>query len=124
MVGKRVLVIDDDRGMTELIRLSLEAEGCEVSTFLSAELGLEAALSAPPDAIIFDLMAAHGSNHFAYRRLRQEPRTAKVPVVLCTARGERTIRRELDERPPMVLFKPFRVPELIEAVRRALAGQA
>ncbi|MBI4425751.1 MAG: response regulator [Elusimicrobia bacterium] len=120
-IDSRVLLIDDDPAILEMARLALETEGYAVDSFADSDEGLAAALAAPPDVVILDLMQGRTANDEVYKRLRDDPRTSRVPVVLCTVRRDDTIRRVLGERPPRVLFKPFRVRELVTAVQEALA---
>lgn len=114
----RALIIDDDRDLVSLIRRTLEfTAGWEVHTALSGVAGIALALSAPPDVILVDLMMPEMDGYEVCRRLKADPATAAVPVVLLTA------RRDLDERllaetgAAGVLFKPFQPQDLARQVR-------
>lgn len=125
--AKRVLVIEDDDTVLALIRAALESEGFEAACYADCDLGVTAALERAPDLVILDLTSSHRGlmNESAYRGLRSHPSTARVPVILCTGRRDNTIRRTLDELPPFVVYKPFRVADLVRIVREALgAGPA
>lgn len=127
MRGKSVIVVDRDLGVGALMRLALEAEGYEVQTFTQADAALLAARAAPPHVFIISLVSVHGVNAEICRTLRENPRTAKVSVIICTGRGTNTVSRSIGERPagdpsPRVLFKPFKLPELLKCVREAVLG--
>ena len=114
----RALIIDDDPDLVSLIRHTLEfTAGWEVLTALSGAAGIALARGAPPDVILVDLMMPEMDGYEVCRRLKADPVTAAVPVVLLTA------RRDLDERllaetgAAGVLFKPFQPTDLARQVR-------
>jgi CheY-like chemotaxis protein/PAS domain-containing protein len=89
----RALIIDDDRDLLSLIRLTLEfTAGWAVQTALSGAAGIELARAAPPDVILVDVMMPEMDGYEVCRRLKADSATAAVPVVLPTARRTRTSR--------------------------------
>lgn len=125
MRGKSIIIVENDPGLCALIKLGLEAEGYETRTFTDAQAGLLAARAAPPHAFIVNLVSAQSINSGVCRALRENPRTAKVPIIVCTGRGMNTINRSLGEPPAgdvllRVVFKPFKLPELLRCVRQAV----
>ena len=114
----RALIIDDDPDLASLIRRTLEfTAGWEAQTALSGAAGIALARSAPPDVILVDVMMPEMDGYEVCRRLKADPATATVPVVLLTA------RRDLDEQlltgtgAAGVLFKPFQPQDLARQVR-------
>jgi DNA-binding response OmpR family regulator len=114
----RALIVDDDPDIASLIRRTLEfTAGWEVQIALSGAAGIALAKSAPPDAILVDVMMPEMDGYEVCRRLKADAATAAVPVVLLTA------RRDLDERllagtgAAGVLFKPFQPQDLARQVR-------
>src|SRR5262249_28816864 len=86
--SKRILVIDDDPAMYNMLRLILVNEGYEVIHATSGEEALELALRQSPRLVISDVMLP-GMDGFAFcRRLRQMPLTHTIPVLMLTSRGE------------------------------------
>lgn len=87
-----VLVVDDDAGQQDLLRVLLAAEGYTVHTAGSAEEGLGLIETHPPDVVILDVVM-HGIDGFeACRRIRANPKTLDLPVVLVTALNSREER--------------------------------
>lgn len=118
---KRVLVVDDNAEFRQLYSLVLESERYEVTAHAEAEAGLREALSSPPDLIILDLMLGPADGREVYRALKADVRTSRIPIIVCTVHREQTISRKLDEKPALVLYKPFTPRELIAAVAEALS---
>src|SRR3954468_8356814 len=87
---KTVLVVDDERDIVELISYNLKRNGYEV---LAAHAGDEAVAAAQrhvPDLIVLDLMLPGIDGTEVARRLKADPRTAAVPIVMLSAKGEET----------------------------------
>ncbi|HXX92565.1 MAG TPA: response regulator, partial [Planctomycetota bacterium] len=121
MNGKTVLVIDDERDLVSLVRYNLEREGFEVLGASDGETGLEMALNRKPDVIILDRMMPGPDGVEICKRLRQEVRTAEVPVILLTAKtaeGDRIAG--LDAGADDYVTKPFSPKELVARVRARL----
>jgi len=120
----RVLVIDDDAMLAEVVARYLEREGFEVEVCGNGRDGLERALIVLPDLVVLDLMLPGMQGLEVFRRLR---RVAPIPVVMLTARGSEEDRvAGLDLGADDYVAKPFSPRELtarVKAVlRRAGAG--
>jgi CheY-like chemotaxis protein len=122
-VGARVLVVDDDAVIRQLIVINLEMEGFEVFT---AEDGLDAidrVKELKPDVVTLDIMMPRLDGWETAARLNADPETAGVKVVLLSARAqEADLRKGHGLGVDAYLTKPFDPDELIETVRR-LAGE-
>ena len=91
-MAPRILIVEDEEPLVMLLRYNLEAEGYEVD---SAGNGEEAALKlaeAIPDLVVLDWMIPNVSGIELCRRLRASPETARLPIIMLTARGEETER--------------------------------
>jgi DNA-binding response OmpR family regulator len=115
----RVLVVDDDAAVRELITVNLELEGFEVA---SAEDGV-AALSAidafGPDLVTLDVRMSRLGGFETLERLRADPRTASVPVVMVTRRTQAADRARAEELGVTAyVTKPFEPGELVEVISR------
>lgn len=127
----RILLIEDDPSLTELIHYNLEQEGFDITTSADGEDGLMRAEEDPPDLILLDWMLPNLSGIEICRRLRRNPATANVPVIMLTARAEEADRiRGLDTGADDYVTKPFSPRELIariyavlRRIRPALTGQ-
>jgi DNA-binding response OmpR family regulator len=125
----RILVVDDDPDMVELVRLALTDAGFSVRTAANGQEALRKARRSPPDLVVLDLLLP-GLNGFSVcEQLRLNPATAVVPVLMITVLpGEfpRLVGAEAGAN--AYLNKPFRMEELVacvgDLVRRPGAGSA
>jgi CheY-like chemotaxis protein len=118
----RVLVVDDDEVIRQLITLNLELEGFEVHEAVDGVDALRKAAQVHPTVITLDVMMPNMDGWDAAARLRSDPETAHVKVVLLSARAqEADVRRGTRLGVDAYLTKPFDPDDLVEVVRR-LAG--
>ena len=115
---RRILVVEDDPTMTEMLRILLEDSGYRILTAESGEEALDFAREQIPDLITLDLGLPGGiDGREVVRRLRNDPETAAVPIIVVT--GMHFVPSS-EERVEAVLTKPFDVAELEDAVSRIL----
>lgn len=117
----KVLVIDDEENIIEFIRLGLRYEGFQVESASNGEQGIVAAQRVNPDLIILDLMLPVIDGLEVCRRLRANPITREIPVLMLTAKDEvrdriTGLRTGADD----YLTKPFDFDELLERMRAIL----
>ena len=118
----RVLVVDDDDVIRQLISVNLELEGFDVSTAVDGQDCLEKVKAVRPDVVTLDIMMPRLDGWEAASRLRADPDTADIKVVLLSARAqEADLERGSRIGVDAYLTKPFDPDELIDVVRR-LAG--
>ena len=105
----RILIIDDEEDIREVAALSLETvAGWQVITANSGAQGLARAIEHQPDAILLDVMMPGMDGPTTFRELRANPATAKIPVLLLTAKVQSTDQRRFaDLGVEAILFKPF-----------------
>ncbi|HEV2484309.1 MAG TPA: response regulator [Terracidiphilus sp.] len=105
----KVLIIDDEDDIREVAALSLESiAGWDVVTASSGAQGLARAIEHHPDAILLDVMMPGMDGPTTFRELRTNPATAKIPVLLLTAKVQSSDQRRFaDLGVEAVLFKPF-----------------
>lgn len=90
MVGKpHVLIVDDDPDKLNLLRFALTRAGYDVRTAQDGEEGLAAVASFEPDLIVSDIMMPRMNGYELARRIRQNPQTRFIPIILQTAAGSR-----------------------------------
>lgn len=115
----RALVVDDSAVIRELIAVNLQLEGFEVTMAGDGETALELARATLPDVITLDVMMPRMSGFEAVERLRAEPETAGIPVVMVTGRAQAAdLARGEELGADAYLTKPFEPAELIEVVTR------
>jgi len=114
----RVLIIEDDPNVAEVVTRYLEREGYAVESAADGLEGLELALSDPPDLVVLDLMLPSLGGLEVCRRLRTR---VPVPVIMLTARGEEVDRIVgLEMGADDYLAKPFSPRELVARIRAVL----
>lgn len=114
----RILVVDDDPTVAEVVARYLERDGYDVETVADGRTALDRALAAPPDLVVLDLMLPGIDGLEVCRRLRA---LAPVPIVVLTARGQESDRIiGLDLGADDYVAKPFSTKELVARVRAVL----
>jgi two-component system phosphate regulon response regulator PhoB len=123
MPKDKVLVVDDEEDLLELLRFNLSKEGYQVSCAASGGEALKSVRADPPDVILLDLMLPDMDGLEVARRLRSDPDTRNVPIVMLTAKGEESdIVTGLELGADDYVTKPFsrkvRVARLRAVLRR------
>lgn len=117
----RILVVDDEEMILELITYNLAKEGFVVETAMDGWEALKAMLSCPPDLAILDWMLPGLDGLEVCRRLRGNPETASIPVIMLTARGEEVDKvLGLEMGANDYVTKPFSPRELTARVKAHL----
>jgi two-component system phosphate regulon response regulator PhoB len=130
-MSARILLVEDDAALAELVSWHLEREGHDVVRTPDGEEALLLAAEDTPDLVLLDWMIEGLSGIEVCRRLRRGDSTAKVPVIMLTARGEEEDRiRGLSTGADDYVTKPFSPRELVARVaavlrrtRPALSGE-
>jgi CheY-like chemotaxis protein len=118
----RVLVVDDDEVIRQLIAVNLQLEGFEVATAVDGQDCLDKVREVNPDVITLDVMMPRLDGWVTAVKLREDPGTRDIKVVMITARAqEHDIRRGHEIGVDAYVTKPFDPSELIRTVRD-LAG--
>ena len=117
----KVLIVDDDRNLTFILRAHLVNAGFDVTVRHDGRQGLECAQSHLPDVIILDVQMPEMDGLEVTRTLRRHPETENIPIILLTARrGRDDIVLGLDAGAQDYVVKPFDVAELTARVRSML----
>jgi CheY-like chemotaxis protein len=122
MGKKRVLVVDDEPDIREVARMSLEmVAGWDVLTAASGREALTCAAAEHPDAILLDVMMPDLDGPATFRKLRGDPATRDIPVILLTAKVQAAEQRQFVELGVnAVLSKPFDPMQLAVRVAEIL----
>ena len=121
MAKGRILVVDDEIYIVHILDFSLGMEGYEVITALDGEQALEKARSEKPDLIVLDIMMPKLDGYETCKRLKADPETKDVPVILLSAKG-----RNVDQKVGFevgaddYITKPFSPRKLVERINAIL----
>src|SRR5262249_17908410 len=118
---KRILIIEDDRDIVELVRYNLANEGFQVSSAHDGSTGLSTLKKSPPDLLLLDLMLPKLSGLDICREVRKDDALNRLPILMLTARGEEADRVVgLEMGADDYVTKPFSPRELIARVKALL----
>ena len=121
----RVLVVEDDPDIADLMRRYLLKAGFEVDVRNSGRDGLNAVADNPPDLLVLDLMLPQVSGLDICRHVRSDEKTAAIPIIMVTARADESERiAGLELGADDYLGKPFSPGELVARVRALLRRTA
>jgi two-component system phosphate regulon response regulator PhoB len=116
-MAPRILIVEDEEPLVMLLRYNLQAEGYVVDSAGNGEDAEIKLAEEVPDLVVLDWMIPNVSGIELCRRLRARPETARLPIIMLTARGEETERvRGLATGADDYIVKPFSVPELVARI--------
>ena len=116
-----ILVVEDEASLTTLLRYNLENHGFRVAAIENGADAMRAIAEAKPDLVLLDWMLPGVSGVEICRKIRRDPETHDLPIILLTARGEESDRiRGLDCGADDYVVKPFGIAELIARVGAVL----
>jgi len=118
---KRILIIEDDRDIVELVRYNLANEGYQITAALDGSTGLAALRKSPPDVLLLDLMLPRISGLEICREIRRDETLNRLPILMLTARGDEADRVVgLEMGADDYVTKPFSPRELAARVKALL----
>jgi CheY-like chemotaxis protein len=120
-VGRRVLVVDDEPEILDLVQMMLEWEGYTVLEASDGWTGIEQARTEQPDLILLDVRMPKMTGLSVLDLLANDPRTADIPVImLSVVTTHPEVRRALEHGATAYLSKPFEMNEMVHMVERVL----
>ena len=120
-MAKKILVIDDEPEMVDMLRIRLEDEGYGIITALNGEEGLKKAEGDHPDLILLDILLPGMSGLEVAKRLRESKATKDVPIIMVTALiGGDAMRTGLKSGAAYFISKPFDPEELLTQIKSAI----
>ncbi len=121
MAKQRILIVEDEEDILELVRYNLAREGYTVISESSGEKGFTTACSKLPDLIVLDLMLPGTDGLEVCRLLKKNPETDSIPIVMLTAKGEETdIVAGLELGADDYITKPFSPMVLLSRIKAVL----
>jgi CheY-like chemotaxis protein len=123
LLSRRILVVDDEPSILEVLEQALTAAGAQVETATDGPAALALVATHRPDLILLDLKMPDMDGFKVLEHLGAAPRTARIPVAVETsAEDYASLARARREGAAAFISKPFRLPELVETCRRIIAG--
>ncbi|MEM8878270.1 MAG: response regulator [Pseudomonadota bacterium] len=124
-MAKRVLLAEDEPNIVESLTFLLERAGFEVAVKTDGRRALDTVLDDTPDLLILDVMLPELSGYEVLRHLRADQRSASLPVLMLTAKGQRADRETaLECGADRFITKPFSNADVMAAVKELLNGNA
>ena len=121
----RILAVDDDRELTQLLQLVFESRGFGVTIANNGRQALDSLETELPEVILLDLMMPGMSGQEVCRQIRANPRTSNIPIIILTAKSDTETKREMMEAGATeYLVKPIRPIDLIQRTREAVLRSA
>ncbi len=118
-----VLIVEDSVAQREMITDLLKASGLTVTHASDGLEALEAIQTTPPDLVVLDIVMPRMNGYEVCRRLKSDPKTQNVPVVMCSSKGEEFDRYwGMKQGADAYIAKPFQPTELVGTVRQLLRG--
>ena len=120
---KRILVVEDEEAMVDLVKMRLEANGYEVITAYDGQEGLDKARKLEPDLIILDLMLPKMDGYKICGLLKADTRYSKIPVIMFTAKvQEDDVKLGKEVGADAYITKPFEPQTLLGEIEALLQG--
>lgn len=121
MAAKKILVVDDSKTSLFLQRMILQKASYQVVTAMDGEEGVDKAASERPDLVLMDVVMPRMNGFEAVRRIRDEPLTSGIPVIMVTTRGEGpNVETGYESGCTDYVTKPVDPVELLAKVRSCL----
>ena len=117
----RIIAIEDSPALQRLLALTMRGTEIDIESYLLGLPGLEAAIENPPDLIMLDLGLPDVPGWEVLERLRAEPATADVPILVATGETRSVVADRLSELNAVMLEKPF-TGAVLRATVRVLIG--
>ncbi len=120
MANERILVVDDEEDILELVRYNLDGQGYQTSCAATGEQALQKVREQPPALIILDLMLPGIDGLDVAKRLKENEKTRRIPIIMLTAKGEEAdVVKGLELGADDYITKPFS-PRILVARARAV----
>lgn len=120
-MGKRILVIEDEKQLVELLSFRLEANGYKVETAFDGQGGLEKIRQLKPDLVVLDIMMPKMHGYDVCRLSKENEATKTIPIIMLTAHTqEKDIEESRRAGADSFVAKPFEPEQLLSEIRKLL----
>lgn len=119
--NKKILIVDDEPGVVEIVRVNLEWEGYDICEAFDGQEGWDIVRSEKPDLVILDIMMPKMSGLELLERIKADPHISDMPVIILTVRAkDEDVIQGLEQGAVKYLTKPFDPLNLVRVVRKIL----
>jgi DNA-binding response OmpR family regulator len=124
MIGKKILIIDDEPAIHRLLKVILEVEGFQIVGPEEHQKARKSIASGKPDVIILDIMMPEVDGFEILKMLKGDQETRHIPVIVLTVRSlKEDIEKAASLGADCYMTKPFEPSKIVEAVHAVLSGQ-
>jgi len=117
----KILIVDDERPLAEMMRLNFPEDKFEAATCHTGKDALKEADARHPDLILLDVMMGDMDGWEVLAKLKANPKTAGIPVIMCTARdSSRDINKSFERGAQAYIMKPIQFPKLLAKISALL----
>ena len=122
---RKILIVDDERDIVVVLKLALEKEGYEVVEAYDGIEALGKVAAVKPDLILLDIMMPRMDGYTMKLKLKENPETADIPVIIITGRGllKEIIKQTEDVAISAYLEKPFTVAALLNNIKNVFGDK-
>ena len=119
-IGSKILVVDDEIAMVNTLKMSLESDNYKVVEAYTGDGAIRKANSEAPDLILLDIMLRDMNGYEICNKIRKDPLTSSIPVIMLTGMGETGRAAGLELGANDYVTKPFDLNELKTKIRKVL----
>ena len=121
MKRNKILIVEDEESLLKLESILLTSKGYDVAGVMDGRSALEYVAATPPDLVLLDVMLPEIDGFEVCSRLKSNPATARIPVVLLTAKKNgQDFQRGRDASADAYITKPFKSVKVIETIQNLL----
>lgn len=123
-MARKILAVDDEKHIVRLVQINLQKEGYDVVTASNGQEALERVAEDKPELIIMDVMMPEMDGFSALEKLKGDPATADIPIIMLTAKAQDAdVFQGWKSGADLYLTKPFNPHELLTFVKRIFQSQ-
>lgn len=125
MPGARIMIIEDNQVIVELLERRLSRQGYQVISCVDSEVALELCRRERPDLVILDILMPGRSGWEIMEEMKSDPEMASTPIIVSTVKNRpEDVERARELQAADYIAKPYVFSDLLERVERALGGAA
>jgi len=119
IIKKKILIVDDDPDIVEVVKMRLSSNNYDVITALSGEEGLQKIADENPNLVLLDIMMPGLDGFGVLAKLRQDIKTAELPVIMFTAKGKSSaLIKATNLKATDYIIKPFESADLLAMIKK------